>query len=422
MSADGYRIIARVTASIGALVVGMAVGMALRDRGMPDGQSIDPIQAAGPSMVEGSDARPHAGRVRLEQLRQQSNLLDRRRHLLQLTSQATAARCRELLIQCQDDEQASLQIVARWAELDPKGLHTFLVEDKIGMELAESDAVLRALFAAWAKSDPDGALSASRQTPSFELRNRCLTQLVGNLLYLDPEAAVTMVQGLHAQEEEVLGQFREFADWSGTDHAGAAALLATLPLSKFRMRMATDLTRRWGETDPMAAIRFAEQLDPQARELAIETAVAGWMKSDVESAKAYIEAADGTTRARLGRQLVTQMAQDDPGAAFAWIDAHLEGRARNQSITKLIEEGSSDHPDAMAKIADELPPGDLKQTAVKTLAHAWFESDHRAAVEWLTNIEPGFALEAGLEGMRLARLPEQLRSAIVEEIDDRESP
>lgn len=355
-------------------------------------------------------------------LHDNSSLLARQSRLLEALARITPAACQELLEEHDGNETLTRQLAARWAELDPHSLFSYLTDPRSARRLKLRNLALDAAMAVWAETDPEAALEAGRSAPRFEERNLAIRSLIGHLLYRDPEQALEVVRDSLARNEEVLGSFRDFADWSDGDRAVAADLLLTLPRCKFRMRTAADLCRRWAADDPAAAAAFAERLDPQARASAMESAVVGWVKKDLTGAREYLESLGGAAQSRLGRFLVAEWGPQDPNATFEWIDRHLEGRPRRQAIEDLVQVSVGNHAEQLSGLVGALPVGELKQGALETVSRTWFEQAPREAVEWLLKQETGFARDAVNRGFERAHLDAAVRAEIENRIQTAEPP
>ena len=193
-----------------------------------------------------------------------------------------------------------------------------------------------------------------------------------------------------------------FSDWSDPDPVGASRLIAALPRCNFKTSAALKLSLRWGETDPVAALQFARELEPVVRDRAEEQVVKSWLLRDLENAKSYAETMGAAARARVGKPLAGTLAQTDPVAAMNWVDQFLTGKPRTEAIEQVIRRGTAKHPEQVAAIVTELPPGELKADALAHVAKTWFRRDADTALAWADGLPEGYEKETAASAILAA--------------------
>ncbi len=340
---------------------------------------------------------------RFEDALAEANPFERQLSLVHTAEKCSARDCFRLILQCQEDEMALAAISARWASLDPKGMFTTLQGWKKD-DLLSNETVMGELMAVWSRSDPEEAYAVVDASQDRNIRDHAVRQLVGNLLYEDPEKAFDIA---NRGETTRLGLPGEFDDWADEDPEAMSDLVLGLPRSNFKLSVSRRLAVRWGKSDPENALQFAQQLGPLYREFAMESVAVGWMERDLDVAKDYVsQSTSGAALSRLGVHLAGKLAERDPAEAFAWVNQHMQGEARSKALSSLVGRGASNHPAAIAAIASELSPGDIRQHTLRVVGEHWPESDAGAAAAWIQSLPQGYEREAALHGWRKAGFSE----------------
>lgn len=121
----------------------------------------------------------------------------------------------------------------------------------------------------------------------------------------------------------------------------------------------------------------------------------------------------GASRGRLGAGLAGMLAREDPAEALAWVETNLYGRARADGLRSLIHEGAASHGERVARIADDLPSGNLKTETIQTLIGDWVQRDTDGAVSWMALLETDSAREAAKNGVETSPLSRGEKKALL---------
>ena len=163
------------------------------------------------------------------------DLFERQWELNAALEHASPSQCYELLRKCDWHDALALQAVTeRWASIDPDGVLEFLLSSD-GVGLRQNEVVYGELFKTWSKSDPDGAVAAVRDLKP-RLRDPYQRQIIGQLLYSDPELAIEVAADTRSVGH---GLDKEFADWSDSDPAGSRT--ASIESSQVQLQDQCDL-------------------------------------------------------------------------------------------------------------------------------------------------------------------------------------
>ncbi|MEY2905944.1 MAG: hypothetical protein RLZZ408_415 [Verrucomicrobiota bacterium] len=194
---------------------------------------------------------------------------------------------------------------------------------------------------------------------------------------------------------------------------------------RFRSQLRGMLISRWGESDPKAALAYAQGLEGKIGEkryssnrdfsidgFSMTPLFDSWLKKDFYAAKAWMEGlpADSWFRKGLLPSLVFSLAQRDPAAALSlarssdedqkyalgWaVDgwslkdtdaaiayvAQLPDYNKISILESMILTLGPKNPDKAINLLEQLPAGDQKY-ALLAFANNWGQSDPKAALDW----------------------------------------
>jgi hypothetical protein len=192
------------------------------------------------------------------------------------------------------------------------------------------------------------------------------------------------------------------------------------------------LYARWAEIDPSAAIASAQELAIYAeREKAVGAVLSGWADRDPKAAEEWVRALpDGLLKKSAWKELIGAVAVRNPFRALEWARGlPLDWIAAEEISGLIFDNWIGTDPQAASTHAVQLPPGTLRQAALRRVArqwagknltealawaeavpdqeypegamntvgtspifevlHVWLESDASAAVRWLEQLAPG---------------------------------
>lgn len=184
--------------------------------------------------------------------------------------------------------------------------------------------------------------------------------------------------------------------------------------------------RRISRTDPERALTLAEGLPERHRENALSTILGNLYDRDPAALDAWVAtrgqgggdlyqsalAASETFRERaandpagtlaaLGnregpatRQVLGEWAAKDPNALRAWIEAQASngsinpGRMAGMAISDAVSNATNPDFGALAALANTIPEGEHKASAINRIAPEWASSDPEAALAWINTLPP----------------------------------
>ena len=152
-----------------------------------------------------------------------------------------------------------------------------------------------------------------------------------------------------------------------------------------RLAAERGLARAWAQTDPEAALEWADGLGLKSRQTAKTVILHRLINRDIEAAaEAVLAESDPHVRERVAFQVARDWGKSDRDAALVWVRDELEGKAQHNAYSSLLEQ-SMRHVDFEKdfEILKEMADGDPgSSNAHYQFAERWARSDPQAAAEW----------------------------------------
>ncbi len=247
--------------------------------------------------------------------------------------------------------------VKGWAAADPEAAMAYLEETQLFDRYHESylDGVIA--------SDLELAQSLiANMAPKY--RDSSISSLA-KALKNDPDAMLSWAdRTINAQDpdpdfiEKVLHQVGylmsdgpAFADW--LERNAASPYLTTNEIM--------DAARKWGETDPRAALAWVDRLsasDPRVDPSVLSSVVRDWSDSDPAGAMAWVERNldDPRVESDMVGSVLGNLAKDDPQAAANWIEQRFDsGIVTNDVAASVVGGWVETAPDDALRWAESLP-------------------------------------------------------------------
>jgi hypothetical protein len=147
------------------------------------------------------------------------------------------------------------------------------------------------------------------------------------------------------------------------------------------------LLARWAETDPAAAMRYAEEIpDRQRRDLSAQAVLDAWTRCDPAAAQSWVMALAPPRRKAMMNVFVSAIADGDPNRAVAFVGGlpDTDAGVRRQMETMVARAwGQRDGPSAMAWAEKERDSGHRRQL-VQAVLWPWSQTDPKAAADYLS--------------------------------------
>ncbi|HEX2748404.1 MAG TPA: hypothetical protein VHM91_10430, partial [Verrucomicrobiales bacterium] len=179
------------------------------------------------------------------------------------------------------------------------------------------------------------------------------------------------------------------------ENAAAALKMIRETVGGFEaMRYTGMLAYAWGAVDPLAVMKeFSHDNGPNAR-WNQSSAIEAWAIKDSAAAMAWLEKQDQDSRMWLAPSLLSGLAQTDPAAALKYAQNLKTPDARRNAGEALAREMVKGGVDKAAAWVDGLTDPDLKNGAFSTVAEQYVRSDLEGAMTFVKKYQSeGYATE-----------------------------
>jgi hypothetical protein len=142
---------------------------------------------------------------------------------------------------------------------------------------------------AWARKDPEAALTWGQQQTNNAERNEALTDACFQIAQTDPERAVVLAEQFNLNNDAVLENLAQ--QWAAKDLTTAQNWIAAQPSGNQRDALATGVAFIWSQTEPANAAQFVVQQIPPgfAQDEAAMMVLHQWALVDSTGASAWVQ-------------------------------------------------------------------------------------------------------------------------------------
>lgn len=176
----------------------------------------------------------------------------------------------------------------------------------------------------------------------------------------------------------------------------ASALASQLP-DDDRLAALQLVIESWAASDLEGALAFASSLPRENDRLATtRNVLLSWARTDYDAARNYVSQRTGQDRDAGWVAILDALAQKDPQRAITEalgqedsISGPFYEAIKFGVIPNAIRTWAAQNPRAALDAVSELPPGEMRNSALQIAASMWFEKDHTAALDWLGKIPSG---------------------------------
>jgi hypothetical protein len=157
---------------------------------------------------------------------------------------------------------------------------------------------------AWARKDPEAALSWGQQQTNNAERGEALTDACFQIAQTDPERAVMLAEQFNLDNDAVLENLAQ--QWAAKDLTTAQNWIAAQPSGNQRDALTTGIAFIWSQTEPANAAQFVVQQIPP-----------------------------GSAQDEAAMMVLHQWALVDSSEASAWVQQFPESPLRNRALNEL---------------------------------------------------------------------------------------
>lgn len=266
--------------------------------------------------------------------------------------------------------------------------------------------LLHRIAHAWARQDPVSAAAWTNELEAAD-RHEALREILHRWAEDDPAAAANYLVQLPTSEQNLHMVHSIAHRWAERDRAAAMAWGAAQASPANRERAIGGAVSSWSDSDPQAAAQFASSIESYyERHRVLEVAARRWATQDTAAAVEWAQSLPDEDRQRATRSILREVAERDPNHAAAIYQgltatptAETQGTHDYRRMAEEIASvWSSSSPREAADWAVGLPEaGEVRRSAVRSVADHWLRIDGAAAGEWILQLPEGATRDAAAE-------------------------
>jgi RNA polymerase sigma factor (sigma-70 family) len=284
------------------------------------------------------------------------------------------------------------------SELDPAYAANYTINLNLPAGLMR-DNLLQRITATWAQTDPTAVLTWANTNLTGDAYDNAATQALDEISISDPASAVAALTQL--SDPNVVNKVIPAiaSNWANQDPQAALAWVQSLPTDSTDTRSsAIAAVLRGTNYDPVSAAAYIQQnfaTDPAFNKLATQV-VTSWSQSDPQAALTWAESLPlGEAQSDAVNAAITQLANVDPQTA--WNDAQqLSGSAQDTAMVNVINAWVNQQPAQAAAALANLPQGADLATATGDVAKSWLSQNPNAASQWIDTLPQGDARDSAV--------------------------
>ncbi|MDB6150696.1 MAG: hypothetical protein JWQ44_2144 [Chthoniobacter sp.] len=350
------------------------------------------ITGAHPAIASGNFAE------RLRALAKTGNRLKRARAIAGIADELDSRQVRDALADLdrrsvRDADEIRLQLLARWAQLEPDAALQYAQALPSGFE---APSAIEAVIRSWAAHNLKAAEAGVARMAEGSAKKTAHAALAPALSEVDPRRAFAAVRELPFSSSDI-DLF--FQNWAENDPLAASAHAAQLPDSRLRSFALRYVAQKWAEVDREAALAWAQTPPPNPPGVTIQVrdpgplaaVIRSWLKTDASDAMAWVEQLpEGAEKTDVLAALTRSLSDEEPRHAVEFAAMMPEGKAQDSALRNLIAGWSQKDFAGALEWAQHQPDEEVRQLLLPTLAGDLAWRDTAAAVE--------LALEIGGDG------------------------
>ncbi len=330
-----------------------------------------------------AEEKQHQAMVRLSDILNTSNRIERTRQLLAFIDQLGPDGIEGVIDGFREagwvdyNRSEYSMLISAWMNNDPLTAITYLDEN-------EPDGWTRkTAIAAWAAENPEAAANAIDGLEDGGRINDWVVGLVQGMARNDPQSALDTLLSMSdgaTRRQAIRGMLPEVVS-RGTEFAGE--WIEQIEEPKLQSETARRLGGALARRDPESASEWIKGMKTVgSRRDASEVVSEIYASRDLEAARAWAESLPKDTMTEAAEGVATHMARKDPAEAAAWLqklgdDPDLDGARMN-----FLREASRRDPQAALENVSTLSQPRQQERQYHDILRTWRRNDSDAAINW----------------------------------------
>ena len=278
----------------------------------------------------------------------------------------------------------------------------------------------------WYMEDPKAVLARVLNMDNAVEKKNLMSMLIQTQSQQDPIAALDMVRNYYPQDVDMERQV--LMAMTGGDVQQAIPYINAFVERTGETDLLQDLAFRWSQTEPLAAIDYANTLDKQHHQSFLNGIANGYINNnpdeglrwamslnnrevldhvinilpriDVPMAEDLLKRLDDPKQYNhLIRSISAQMARADPEIAFQWLANYQDEPGYHDAFTHIIYEWARHDPKSAAVTLGKHKKDSDYQELFNLVAQSWAQRDPKEAITWVRSLPKGKILDQAAQSV-----------------------
>lgn len=262
------------------------------------------------------------------------------------------------------------KLAENWARSDFEAAKEYVISQDNPI-LAKSGIL--SILEEWGRRDPAAAIARLDGSPDLFAGGYGINYsgLIRGWAQKDPKAAFEYAKGFKPGPAIMAATFSALKAWIKDNPQAAVAAMQSI---SDKIYPSGQIIEDWAKIDLITAKEWIKNYDHQSKHSGMSAMIRDLAKTDFKkAAELHREFTNWSedhepdpekSVERAGFNLAREWAQHNPDEALAWIDSQPAGETKDTMISTMIGEIGSRLPQKARELAAELPPGELRSSAI----------------------------------------------------------
>lgn len=270
-------------------------------------------------------------------------------------------------------------MLTAWAKIDPTAALTYARENTDGR------FSINTILSSWAMNDPGAAIAWAKANHSGDGANAYMVGIIRGIASSDPDFANSLMTEMPMSRErgEALSGLLPHYLAQGPD--ATKEWIASITDDSLRAGAVDRAATQMAEKDPKGTADWLLANPGEGASRNMDNVIEAWMSKDATAATAYYQTLpQGEARSNALRGIVSNMAEENPQAAAAFIDQH-PGDVTDRVVTQFAWNALDREPSLALEYIGRMAAPDARDGMYRRAINAWMRNDEQGARNYLQN-------------------------------------
>lgn len=267
-----------------------------------------------------------------------------------------------------------------WAKVDPLGALDY-AEEHTGTQFAR-----QTILTSWAGNDPESAVLWAKEHHEGEGANPWLIGVIRGIASNDPARATEVLHDLPLSRERGTALSAIIPQIAKQGQEAAVLWLDTITDERLHLGATSYLAANLSKTDAAGTAEWVSTLsESEGKSRAAAEVADAWADQDLQSALAWTDSLEGSSRSSAAQKVIGTYAKENPGEAAAWLRTMSDDPKYNDISRSYIWNTARTHPEFSLAQVGEMQDSRSQDRYYERILRSWKNQDANAAEAWMNN-------------------------------------